>query len=74
MINFKQVLNKKNDPNNSGKTLSEAAKGNLTAAAIGTGVGLALASINGKSLSLYGGIGALIGLTLMYITKPKKQS
>lgn len=73
MIDFKQVMAKKNGSSGSRKLITETAKGNLTAAAIGAGMGLVLASTSGKSLSLYGGIGAVIGLTLMYIVKPKKE-
>lgn len=73
MINFKQVLSKKNGATDDRQVITETMKGNLTAAAIGAGMGLVLASTKDKSLSLYGGIGAVIGLTLMYLSKPKKE-
>lgn len=72
MLNLKQfVSDKKKKLNSEKKGFSDKVKSNLTVAGIGAGMGLVIASTRNKNLLLFGSIGAIIGVTLLNIVKPK---
>jgi hypothetical protein len=72
MMNLKQfVSDKKKKMNPDNKGFSDKVKSNLTVAGIGAGMGLVIASSRNKNLVLFGSIGAIIGVTLMNLVKPK---
>jgi len=69
MVNLKEYIKK--TKNNVGKkgVLSDKTKSTLLVSAIGGGTGIAIASINNKSIVLYGLIGVTIGILSLNLVK-----
>lgn len=70
-MNFKSYIDRTKKLKDTDSFLSDNIKGNIKVATIGGGIGLVIAVTRQKNLITYGVIGAIIGITLMNIFKPK---
>jgi hypothetical protein len=70
-MNFKSYIDRTKKMKDSESFFSDKIKGNIKVATIGAGVGLVLAVTKNKNLITYSVVGAIIGITLMNLYKPK---
>lgn len=72
MVNFKEYIKKTKDNVSTKGRFNDKTKSTILVAAIGGGTGLALASINNKSLVLYSLVGVTIGLLSLNLIKSER--